>query len=119
LLTLPFKAMLLGRGRCNRRGKSGGPALLEPSLKVKRDTAHYENSGSSPRFQGPQRTRSHKGPFQKLTAGEHHDSGRAVGGGAGRRFMNHAVAMARLKAALIPMLQAGTPMRGVFEGILR
>jgi hypothetical protein len=33
--------------------------------------------------------------------------------------MNHAVAMARLKAALIPMLQAGTPMRGVFEGILR
>jgi hypothetical protein len=34
LLTLPFMPMLLGRGRCNRREKSGGPPLLEPSLKV-------------------------------------------------------------------------------------
>jgi hypothetical protein len=40
LLTPPLKAMLLGRGRWRRRGKSGCPPLLEPSLKVERDTAH-------------------------------------------------------------------------------
>ena len=44
LLTLPFEAMLL---RCGR-WKSGGPALLKPSLKVKRDTAHHGTPGCRP-----------------------------------------------------------------------
>jgi hypothetical protein len=41
LLTLAFKEMLLGPARW----KSGCPPLLEPSLKVERDTAHNRNSG--------------------------------------------------------------------------
>ena len=39
-LTLRFKPMLLVRGGFHRPGKSGGPPLFEPSLKVKRDDAH-------------------------------------------------------------------------------
>jgi hypothetical protein len=31
-------------GRCNRPGKSSGPPLLEPSLKVKRNNAHRQSS---------------------------------------------------------------------------
>jgi hypothetical protein len=33
--------------------------------------------------------------------------------------MAYGVALARLKRALVPMLQAGTPMRGVFEEVFR
>jgi hypothetical protein len=37
----------------------------------------------------------------------------------GRGFMNYAVAMSRLKLALVPMLAAGRPLRGVFEEVFR
>src|SRR3984893_9289621 len=45
LLTLAFKPMGLGRGRGTWRGKSGGPPLFKPSLKVQRDDTHNQNSG--------------------------------------------------------------------------
>ena len=44
LFALPFRPTLLGRSRCNRQQKSGGPSLFEPSLKVQRDNAHNQNS---------------------------------------------------------------------------
>jgi hypothetical protein len=31
-------------GRCSRRGKSSGPPLLKPSLKVERNSAHSQSS---------------------------------------------------------------------------
>jgi hypothetical protein len=37
--------LMFRRGRRIRSGESGGPPLLEPSLKVERDTAHHQNSG--------------------------------------------------------------------------
>jgi hypothetical protein len=40
---LPFKPILLGRDRRIRLGKSGGPPLLAPSLKVEGDSAHDRN----------------------------------------------------------------------------
>jgi hypothetical protein len=40
VLLLRFKAMLFGRA-----GKSGSPALLEPSLEVQRNIAHDQISG--------------------------------------------------------------------------
>jgi hypothetical protein len=45
--------------------------------------------------------------------------GRAAALARGEGFMNFAVAMARLKRALIPMLQSGKPMRGVFDEVFR
>jgi hypothetical protein len=44
-LILPFKLMLLGRGRRIRSQESGGPPPFEPSLKVEGDTAHNQTSG--------------------------------------------------------------------------
>ena len=41
------------------------------------------------------------------------------GAGTGKGFMGYGVAMARLKAALIPMLQSGRPLGGVFEEVFR
>jgi hypothetical protein len=45
--------------------------------------------------------------------------GRAAAVVEGRGFMGYGVAMARLKAALIPMLQSGRPISGVFEEVFR
>src|SRR6266404_1191970 len=39
-----FQADAFGRGRCDRRGKSGGPPLLKLSLQVKRNSAHSQSS---------------------------------------------------------------------------
>jgi hypothetical protein len=36
----------------------------------------------------------------------------------GKGFMSFGVAMARFKKALIPMLQSGKPISGVFEDVL-
>src|SRR5437763_8442615 len=48
-----FQVDAFGRGRCTRRGKLSGPTLLEPSLYVKRNTAHTKAPRlSSPRSQG-------------------------------------------------------------------
>ena len=48
-----FQVDAFGRGRCTRRGKLSGPTLLEPSLRVKRNTAHTKAPRlSSPRSQG-------------------------------------------------------------------
>jgi hypothetical protein len=44
ILTGAFQDNAFGCGRYNPRGKSSGPALLEPSLKVQRDVAHNLNS---------------------------------------------------------------------------
>jgi hypothetical protein len=47
--------------------------------------------------------------------------GRAAALAEGRGFMGYGVAMARLKAALIPMLisQSGKPMSSIFEQVFR
>ena len=48
-----FQVDAFGRGRCTRRGKFSGPTPLEPSLYVKRNTAHTKAPRlSSPRSQG-------------------------------------------------------------------
>jgi hypothetical protein len=39
-----FQVDAFGRDRCIRRGKFSGPPLLEPSLYVKRNTAHNQSS---------------------------------------------------------------------------
>src|SRR5579864_364247 len=39
-----FHAVASWRGRCDRRGKSGGPPLLGLSLKVKWNSAHERSS---------------------------------------------------------------------------
>jgi hypothetical protein len=44
ILTGAFQHNAFGCGRYNPRGKSSGPALLEPSLKVQRYVAHNLNS---------------------------------------------------------------------------
>jgi hypothetical protein len=44
ILTGAFQDNAFGCGRYNPRGKSSGPALLEPSLKVQWDVAHNSNS---------------------------------------------------------------------------
>jgi hypothetical protein len=44
ILTGAFQGNAFGCGRCNPRGKSSGPALLEPSLKVQRDVTHNSHS---------------------------------------------------------------------------
>jgi hypothetical protein len=45
--------------------------------------------------------------------------GRGAAAARDEGYMNYGVAMARLKAALIPMLQQGKPMRGVFDEVFR
>ena len=45
--------------------------------------------------------------------------GRAAALARGEGFMAFHVAMARLKRALIPMLQSGKPISGVFEEVFR
>jgi hypothetical protein len=42
---------------------------------------------------------------------------RAAALAEGRGYMSFAIAMARFKKALIPMLQSGTPMRSIFEQV--
>jgi hypothetical protein len=44
---------------------------------------------------------------------------RAAALAAGHGFMNYSTALRRLKFALVPMLQQGKPMRGVFDEIFR
>ena len=39
-----FQLVAFGHGRCGRRDKSGGPPLLELSLKVKRNNTHDQSS---------------------------------------------------------------------------
>ena len=43
-LTGAFQNNAFGCGRYNPQGKSSGPALLEPSLKVKRNNVHGQSS---------------------------------------------------------------------------
>jgi hypothetical protein len=57
------------------------------------------------------------GTLQEFNA--RYKRGRTEAAAEGRGFMAYAVAIARLKRALIPMLQAGTPMRGVFDEVFR
>lgn len=45
-------------------------------------------------------------------------AGRAAAAAEGKGFMSFGVAMARFKKALIPMLQSGKPISGVFEDVL-
>jgi hypothetical protein len=46
-------------------------------------------------------------------------AGRAAAAAEGNGFMSFRVAMARFKKALIPMLQSGKPISGVFEEVFR
>ena len=43
-----FQVGSFAPGRCDRRGKSGGPPLLKLSLKVKGNSAHSQSSAPSP-----------------------------------------------------------------------
>ena len=47
-----------------------------------------------------------------------YQAGRAAAAAEGKGFMSFGVAMARFKKALIPMLQSGKPISGVFEDVL-
>jgi hypothetical protein len=44
---------------------------------------------------------------------------RAIALAEGRGFMLYAVAMKRLKLALVPMLQSGRPLAGVFDEVFK
>jgi hypothetical protein len=59
------------------------------------------------------------GTLQEFNA--RYKRGRAAALAEGRGFMNYAVAMARLKRALIPhlMQQSAGPMRSIFEEVFR
>jgi hypothetical protein len=43
--------------------------------------------------------------------------GRAAAAAEGRGFMNYGLALRRLKVCLVPMLQSGRPISGVFEQV--
>ena len=47
-----------------------------------------------------------------------YQAGRAAAAAEGKGFMSFGVAMARFKKALIPMLQSGKPISGVFADVL-
>jgi hypothetical protein len=48
LFALPIKPILLWRVGWIRSGKSGGPSLFEPSLKVQRDNTYNQTPGCRP-----------------------------------------------------------------------
>ena len=52
------------------------------------------------------------------TINARYQAGRAAAAAEGKGFMSFGVAMARFKKALIPMLQSGKPISGVFEDVL-
>jgi hypothetical protein len=57
------------------------------------------------------------GTLQEFNA--RYKRGCAAAAARGEGYMNFGVAMARFKRALIPMLQSGKPMRGVFDEVFR
>jgi hypothetical protein len=57
------------------------------------------------------------GGLQEFNA--RYKAGRAAALAHGRGFVGYGIALARLKRALIPMLQQGRPLAGVFDEIFR
>jgi hypothetical protein len=97
-----------GHRRPDARSGQPGRATLTPD-----DVAVSRSGAAVVRLDAMIEQMRRSGQLQEFNV--RYKRGRAAAQAEGRGFMGYGVAMARLKAALIPMLQSGRPMRGVFD----